>query len=352
MKKKMFIITMAACFFASSTLAAAGSRTVNATITNLKLYFNENRINGTVLNYNNTNYVPVNILNKYLGYKVSSDSEGITIIQSKDKAALLKENSKLSSENADLKAKLRLYSGGEEDYTGQSKEDYFNSLTKATSLAWAAWPLTKNEFIKTPREASDDTWYKFSLKEGEGLTVALKAQIDTGTLGLSLLNEDQEQLDSCQVANGSYGTVHYQASCDTVIYVKVTGGKGLYYLGFYEDYSNNEDSGNDKRDFFGSIYTAKKLAAAFYTREEEALPDYYRMEVGESQQLNVVIMPKMDDGNMRLALYGSKGEMLKSVYVMDSQTGYVSIKAPKKSTYYISVTGSEGTYYLEYYQGD
>lgn len=112
---------------------------------------------------------------------------------------------------------------------------YFASLATATSRAAAVYPLKKNQFIKTYRDYKSDTYYKLDLKEGEGTTVAIRAQIDKDSMNIFLYDSEESQLDYEYMSNGQTGTVSKKASRDCTYFIKIGGSAGKYNL----QYSTN-----------------------------------------------------------------------------------------------------------------
>jgi hypothetical protein len=212
----------------------------------------------------------------------------------------------------------------------------------------AVWPLKNNGFIKTLRNNTSDTWYKVDLYEDKGLTVALKAQIDSGYLELFLYNEDGKQLSYKSASDGKYATVGIKADKDTTVYVRVSGSKGIYYLGFYDHYYNSEASQNDERDFYGALNTAQKIINGNIERSDEELKNYYRVDVKEGQSLSVSMMPQIDSGYLEIRLYNSDGEQLSYKSASNGKVATVTKKASTDCTYFIAVTGSKGKYTLSY----
>lgn len=358
MKKKFVIFLVIVSLLTSSTVAyAAGGTTIKAILSNLKIYYGNSKVSGSVITYKNVKYVPAKILSDNLGFKVSASSSKLTITETESKEYLQNKIDSLSNENTDLKSqvdvlneKLRFYSGGEEDYTNQSESDYYNSLNYATSIGSAVWPLKNNQFIKTSRDSENETWYKVDIDEGKGLTVAIRPQIDQGDMEIYMYNKSGVQIDyQYYISNGKYGLVSNKAASDTTYYIKVTGSIGIYYIGFYDHYYNNELSMNDNRDFFGSLNTSKKLLSGDIIRNDANIEDWYRVDVKEGQTLSAQIMPQIDSGDMEIFLYGTDGSQLDyQYYISNSKSGSVEKKASKNGTYYIKVTGPIGKYFLSY----
>ena len=126
-------------------VSASTASTVKATISKLKIYFNEKKLNGNVLSYKNEYYVPVDILKEYLGYEVSKNTKTnkLTILENVNKSELQSQINKLKSEVKDLNEKLELYRGDIPDdsaykqiedvtYTNQNKHIYNIYWNKVT----------------------------------------------------------------------------------------------------------------------------------------------------------------------------------------------------------------------------
>ncbi len=359
MKKKITIlcVMLCICLLIPTTVYAANNETVKATISKLKMCFDGSQVKGNVLTYNKVNYIPVSLLTDKLGFKVSTSvkTNKLTITEKVSKEDLQNQVSLLNSKNGELQSqitelnkKLRFYSGGKEDYTGETTDDYFNNVNSATSMGNAVWPIKNNAFIKTERSNDNDTWYKVNLYEGKGLTVALKAQIDTGSIKLELYNKDGRQLDYGYATNGQYVSCGNRASTDTTLYAKVSGAKGIYYIGFYDQYYNNTSSLNDERDYFGSLNTAQKISNGNMEKVDVNLTNWYRVDVGESKTLSVSIIPQIDSGNLKIDLYNSDGKQLDYAYGSNGKVANVSKQASTDCTYFIAISGSKGKYYLSY----
>ncbi len=233
------------------------------------------------------------------------------------------------------------------------KQNYYNSLTYATSMGSAVYPLVRNQFIKTPRDNKTDTWYKIDVKEGDGITIVLKPQIDKDSMHLYLYDSSGASIKSAAyIYDGNYGVVSKKdISYDQTMYVKVTGAVGNYYIGFYDQYYSNDSSINDERDFFGSLNTAKKLISNVITvtHSDKNLDDYYRIDLKEGQTLSVSITPQIDKDSMHLYLYDSEASALSNKsYIYNGKVGTVSKKASRDCTYFIRVSGTSGKYELSY----
>lgn len=213
----------------------------------------------------------------------------------------------------------------------------------------AIYPVEKNKFIKTSRENKTDVWYKLNLEEGEGITAVLHPQIDKDYMNISIYDEEGSELDGeTLIHNGEYGIVNYKAPERKSIYVKVTGSAGIYYIGFYDQYFNNQASFNDERDFFGSLETAKKVTSGTITRKDENLTDWYRIDVKEGQVLTASITPQIDKDYMNIYIYDKEGSQLDGeTLIRNEETGEVSKTASTNATYFIKVSGASGKYDLD-----
>lgn len=358
MKKKFIVFLVVLSLFASSTVAyAAGGTSIKAVLSNLKIYFGNSKLNGSVITYKNVKYIPAKVLSDNLGFKISSSSSRLTITETESKDSLRSQINSLENDNSDLKnqikelnEKLRFYSGGEEDYTGQSEEDYFNSLNYANSIGTAVWPLKNNEFIKTARNTTSDTWYKIEVNEGQGITAVLHPQIDKGYMYINMYDKDGKDLyGTYSASNGEYAWISQTAASDTTYYIKIKGEQGIYYVGFYDNYYNNQRSMNDERDFFGSLNTAKVLSIDTVTRDDANRYDFYRVDLKEGQTLSVSITPQIDRGYLYLNLYNKDGSDLSGTFsATNGKTATITKKASADCTYFIKVRGEEGKYNLYY----
>lgn len=267
------------------------------------------------------------------------------------------EKDKLTSENAALKvqidglnAKIRLFSPISSTTSGTPDAAYYNSVNNAISMTSAASPYYKNKFIKTTKNNNADTFYKIDLKEGQGLTATIKPQIDSGSMYIYLYNSQGNEIaHNNYIGNGSYGSVNYIAKQNTTVYIKINGPSGIYYVGFYDAYWNNVNAYDDQRDFFGSIYTAKKITQDNIERKDANLEDYYRVDVKENQTFSAGIVPQIDSGSMYIYLYNSQlAELEHQNYIGNGSSGTVTKKASADGTYFIRIAGSAGKYQLAY----
>lgn len=227
--------------------------------------------------------------------------------------------------------------------------DYIANLENATTKESAVYPYEGNHFTKISRDTKDKTYYKIDLKEGEGLAVALKAQINSGYMSIDLYDSNNKSLGhKGLIYNDNYGVVEFTAKQDMTIYACVTGESGIYYIGFYGAYFNNNISDSD-RDFFGSLYTAQSIELGTFSRELKGQEDWYRVYVNEGQTLTSNISPSINKGYMNLDLYDSNGKSLKHKgLIYDSKTGSVEKEVATSGYYMVKISGDVGKYNLTY----
>ena len=483
MKKRIISITIVATILITSTVAyAANVKTINATLSSMKLYFNNKQINGDVYTAKGTSYIPLNVLNNSLGMGVSANAktgkisitgssatetavselkskvndlqEKYDLLQSdaskgtlsnkelqksydslnddykdvkskydtlfkekqdvdgkyttlnsdytdvkskyealqKDKQDvdakyktlssdytnltngyndLQKQNDKAAQESrtatntynelkdkyikidsqvTELNNKLKEYVGATTQLANTTDAQYINILESATKMSTAALPFKMNQFVKTYRNNTNSTYYKISLKEGEGFVATLFPQIDKGSMSLYLYNSNGDNLSGDDyVYNSEYGYASYKAKVNCDVYVRVTGSSGLYYLGLYNSYWNNINSLNDERDHFGHIFLSKRITGGLVTRNNDNKSDWYRVLVKEGQTLSASITCQQDKSHMSLYLIDGDGSTLSGDdYVYNGETATVSKKAYVEKIYYIKVTGTTGKYTLNY----
>lgn len=351
MKKRMILVGAFFLFALSAMAFAKHAWTVRANISKMKLYYNNDKLEDTVLTIDKTIYIPLDILSDSLGFDVSKDTKANKIVikdgdYSGDYQGKLKELQDLID---DLNRKLRYYSDGFEDETNQTEGDFYASLYSETSMNKAVWPLQKNLFMNIQRYTKADTWFKVELQANEGLTVALRSML-TGDLNLYMYDQTGTLIRSAyNISKDQYGILSYKTSKQTMLYIRVEGQIGNYSLGFYDNYYNNQDSRNDERDFFGSLFTAKKLVSGYYSRDLENLKDCYRIDVKQGQTLTVNLIPQMEENSMNIILYDQNESVLSQANnIQYNKIGTVYKKAAQDSTYFVVVNGAVGKYNLIY----
>lgn len=235
-----------------------------------------------------------------------------------------------------------------------SEKQYFENLKYANTIATAVEPLKKNSFIGTLYDGKKDTYYKINLKKGDGIVVVLK-HMENATLYMYLLDENENKLPddlssatstNLSIDHGKYRSYEYTAPQNRTIYVKITPGylfTGEYLIGFYDKYGEN------KRDFYGSLGTSKKISEGSFERKEDSLDDWYMVEVNEGKTLTVNVKAQIDKNYMSIDLVDQTGTVLVSKSpIKDGQTGELLKKASVNSKYFIRIYDQFGRYYLTY----
>jgi hypothetical protein len=207
----------------------------------------------------------------------------------------------------------------------------------------------RNKFIKFNKYSEDDIYFKINLKEGQGITVALKPQINDGYMGLYLYDKNENKLDyEGGIRNGEYGAIDFEAANDMTLYAEISGETGIFYIGFYDSYYSNSNSLNDERDFFGTIFTAKKIGEDTYEKIKD-YDNYYRVDVKEGQNLTVNLTPHINKDYMGIYLYDKDGSKLDyDSGVHDGETGTVTKISATDGTFFVMIEGAEGKYDLNY----
>ncbi len=221
----------------------------------------------------------------------------------------------------------------------------------------ASNPATAVEvpFFNTPFNAEysgKDSWYKFELKQGRGISVALTPRTYTGSLKLFLYNQNEIRItDSDYAFNNDTKNISHTGLTEGIYYVKVSGyeeAHGNYDLSVYDAWFNPEitDSG---RNFFSTNNTSRFIfngnAKTDWHTFSSVKEHYYRFIVQNKEEIEITITPHINLGELRLAVFDrNNNEIANTGYISNGQVGTVKKTITAGGLCYAVVTGFNGAY--------
>ena len=188
--------------------------------------------------------------------------------------------------------------------------------------------------------------HKIVLKEGEMITIVVKAKLTNGSLDINLTSSEFE-----------YQSEKYSVSGDNVlmtdIYVPFSGEYtinisgntiGKYSLVVYGGWSNLDEK-DENRPFNSTLETAKYLRDGSYSISEYG-KDYYRFIANEGEIVNINALVNKSEEYINFTIispYGNEIAELKKengrYNISQGELAKISYKVPYTGVYYLSIKG-------------
>jgi hypothetical protein len=225
-------------------------------------------------------------------------------------------------------------------------------LTCAAGLGAAntmvtAFPLPIYDETFRAEICSTDTWYKFDLVAGQGISLTLTPHVDIGRMHLYFYDEDANQLaSSTYITNGTTAIINYTPVVGDTFYVRVVpieGAYGDYDFAACNAWFNAGTTDGD-RDFYGSFHTAGYIAAG--NNDLTSRRDiYYRFAAHSGVPFAVSLTPHITVGRMHLYLYDKNGTQLGySTYIINGSTGTITCTPVVSGVYYVKLQPIENAF--------
>lgn len=190
--------------------------------------------------------------------------------------------------------------------------------------------------------------HKIVLKEGEMITIVVKAKLTNGSLDINLTSSEFE-----------YQSKKYSVSGDNVlmtdIYVPFSGEYtinisgntiGKYSLAVYGGWSNLDEK-DENRPFNSTLETAKYLSDGSYSISEYG-KDYYRFIANEGEIVNINALVNKSEGYINFTIIAPDGKEIAELKkesggyqsnISQGELAKISYKVPYTGVYYLSIKG-------------
>ena len=221
---------------------------------------------------------------------------------------------------------------------------YEMDASLATTLSSAIEPVTMNHFIRVSRKYDNKQYFKVHLNEGDGITVALKAYLTTGSMKLYIQNEAGKNIGyTSSIYNENYGVYSIEAAFDMDIYIAVTGSVGAYDIGFYNAYFNQDFDESVDLDFNGTPYTSILLDNRSVEKINKTYNPYFRVFLEEGQTITINLAAQVNKGSQKIYLLSPEGEVIKySSSCYNDKQVTLSKTVAIAGYYYVSIVGDIG----------
>jgi subtilisin family serine protease/PKD repeat protein len=194
-----------------------------------------------------------------------------------------------------------------------------------------------------------ETWFSFSLQANQGISVALQAFLDNGSISFGLYKSNGTKIieTANPVENKKIDVLSQKVSSSGTYYIKISGDvSGYYELGVYQAWFNGNVH-DFQRNFYSTMETARAFNAYTYT-VSPINSEYYRINAIENQGFTFQLNARLNKGYLMLDILNQSGELLqssKNEQIASNESAAVSFCAPKTDVYYVRVSGNNAAGY-------
>ncbi|WP_044413250.1 PPC domain-containing protein [Thiomicrospira microaerophila] len=231
-----------------------------------------------------------------------------------------------------------------------SEEDVASAINFATAISV---PYYDKPFSYA--HDGNDRYFKFDLNEGDGITIDLGAQLNAGSMNMSVYRPDNQSIHNyihraTSIVNNKSSAISFKATVTGTYTIIVSGASGTATLGLYRAFYNAGVT-DSTRDYNATFTTAYYLQSGAYTRTNADLGDFYRFEARKGDELTINLAASVDSGSMNMSVHGPDNQSIhnyihRATSIGNNQNKTVSFTANQDATYYLLVFGAAGSYQI------
>jgi len=232
-----------------------------------------------------------------------------------------------------------------------------------TGLMAGSTSITNINTATNITHSGDISWHAIELTAGEGVTVALDANMGNGYLDFGiyhphLISAELAGSNDSRIYDQEKGSLVYTPEVSGVYYIKVWGSSGAFGnfdLAVYDAWFNAGTVDSD-RNYYSSTYAARYFLNGTYPLSDHTY-DYLRFTAKADEDVVINLTGHLTVGYLNSSILDHNGTALAGAYynnITNGETGSISYTPAVSGVYYLRITrlsGAFGTYDLSMNSG-